>query len=166
MYNPGDTVVYGVHGVCVVREVTTRTIDKKERTYFVLHPVSEKGDSFFVPTDNQVALSKIRSLLTRTQFEELFSSEISGDDYWIPDENQRKMRYREMISCGDRTVLVGILRALYAHKANQLAQGKKFHMCDENFLRDAQKLLCSELSYVLQISQADAVDYIQRCLDK
>ena len=79
----------------------------------------------------------------------------------IQDENLRKQRYKEMINAGDRAALIGMIRSLHKHKESQLAAGRKFHLCDENFLRDAQKLLASEFSMVLGIPQSDVAGYIE-----
>lgn len=86
-------------------------------------------------------------------------------DVWIEDENQRKMCYRELINSGDRISLIGMIRALLKHKQAQEAAGKKFHLCDENFLRDAQKLLSTEFACVLNIEPDQVGDYIKNALD-
>ena len=37
------------------------------------------------------------------------------------------------------------------YQQEQIAQGKRFHQVDESFLRDAQKVLASEMAAVLQV---------------
>lgn len=67
---------------------------------------------------------------------------------WITDEGQRKLRFRELISSGDRAQLMGMIGALHRHKRTQLTAGRKFHQSDENFLNDAEKLLNAEFAQV------------------
>ena len=129
--------------------------------YYVLAPLAQTGACFYIPTHNENAVSKLRPLLTRQELEALVQSDEANRDAWIAYENQRKMRYRELISSGDRAALMSMVRSLHKHKQAQLAAGKKFHLCDENFLRDAQKLLSAEFSLVLQIPADEVVAYLQ-----
>ncbi len=166
MLQLGSLVVYGIHGVCVIADIEQRTIDRKNVEYFVLTPKDQPQARFYVPTQNQVALSKLLPLLTREDLEALFASEDTYKEYWIPNENLRKQRYKEMINGSDRAMLIGMIQTLHKHKESQLAAGRKFHLCDENFLRDAQKRLASEFSVVLGIPQAEVADYIASKLQK
>lgn len=161
MLQLGSLVVYGIHGVCTIADVEQRTVDRKKVEYFVLTPKDQPQARFYVPTHNQAALSKLRPLLTREALEALFTSEETYKECWIQDENLRKQRYKEMINAGDRAALISMIRSLHKHKESQLAAGRKFHLCDENFLRDAQKLLASEFSMVLGIPQSDVAGYIE-----
>lgn len=165
MFQLGDQVIYGIHGMCRIIELETRKIDKKLIEYYVLEPVEQPGARFFVPTQNQVAVSKLQRVLTRQELDALLQTASSTADVWIDDENQRKMRYRELINSGDRISLIGMIRALLRHKQAQEAAGKKFHLCDENFLRDAQKLLSTEFSSVLNIAPDEVGDYIKNALE-
>lgn len=165
MFQLGDQVIYGIHGMCRIIELETRKIDKKLIEYYVLEPVEQPGARFFVPTQNQAAVSKLQRVLTRQELDALLQTASSTADVWIDDENQRKMRYRELINSGDRISLIGMIRALLRHKQAQEAAGKKFHLCDENFLRDAQKLLSTEFSSVLNIAPDEVGDYIKNALE-
>ena len=155
----GTQVVYGIHGVCTITGTEIRTVDRKKVEYFVLEPNEQPGACFFVPTHNQVALSKLRPLLTPAELEALLTSADAHKDCWIVDENQRKQ-----INSGDRASLISMIRSLHKHKETQLAAGRKFHLCDENFLRDAQKLLSSEFSLILGIPQTEVGAYIEKKL--
>lgn len=161
MLQIGSQVVYGIHGVCTIIEVEARRVDRKKVEYFVLEPNDQPGARFYVPTQNQVALSKLRPLLTREALDALLVSEDTHRECWIPEENLRKQKYRELINGGDRAALISMIRALQQHKESQLAAGRKFHLSDENFLRDAEKMLRSEFSYVLGMSQAEVSEYIK-----
>ena len=162
----GDQVVYGAHGVCRIVDVEQRNVDHKTVEYFVLAPCGPGDARYFVPMHNQVALSKMRKLLTRQELEELLVSEEVMKDHWIPQENLRKERYRTLISHGACSQLMGMIRSLHLQKQLQLEAGRKFHMCDENFLRDAQRILCAEVSHILGITPQEADAYLRDQLEK
>lgn len=164
-YQKENRVVYGVHGVCAITDIETRNVDRRIVEYYVLEPLEQPGARFFVPTHNEAAVAKLRPVLTPNELDMLLRSEETDKDLWIPDENQRKQCYRALISGGDRAALVSMVRTLHKHKAEQLAAGRKFHLCDEDFLRDAEKILNSEFSVVLNIEQNQVGNYVQNVIN-
>lgn len=166
MYRIGDRVVYGIHGVCRILELEERKVDRKRIKYFALEPVDQPGARFYVPSENPAALAKLRHILDKDALEALLRSEKLREDCWIADENRRKQCYRELISSGDREALLQMIHALHRHKKEQSAAGRKFHLCDENFLRDAEKLLNSEFSLVLGIEPSQVGSYILNALNE
>lgn len=161
MIQIGDQVLYGIHGVCRIIGTELRSVDRRKVEYFILEPLSKSDACFYVPTQNQAALSKLQPLLDAQALRDLLTSEQANRDSWIPDEGRRKNRYRELINCGDRAAIVSMVRSLYRHRQTQAEMGRKFHLCDENFLRDAEKLLSSEISLVLGIAPNEIPAYLQ-----
>ena len=164
MYQVGDKVVYGIHGVCMVVDQEERLVDRKRVTYLALEPVGQGGSRYLVPTHNAAAMAKLRHMLSKEELEALMDSEEVCVDSWIKDENQRKQTYRELISSGDRARLMQMVRTLYRHRKAQAAAGRKCHLCDENFLRDAERLLVGEFSIVLGMEPEQAKQYIRNKL--
>ena len=121
-----------------------------------LEPLEQEGARYLIPTHNPAAMSKVKRMLTSEELTFLLESKEAQEDSWIRDENQRKQTYRELISSGDRVRLMRMVRTLYRHKAEQLTAGRKVHICDDNFLRDAEKLLSSEIAAVLGITHEEA----------
>ena len=161
MFRTGDKVVYGVHGVCSVVNVEEKTIDRKQVSYLVLEPIHQSGTRYLVPAHNSAAMAKLHRVLTKEELEALLASDVVHSDAWIADENRRKQIFRELLNGGDRTRLMQMIHTLYRHKTEQSASGRKIHLCDENFLRDAEKLLLSEISLVMELSPEEARKYIR-----
>ena len=149
MYEIGQKVLYGIHGICTVTAIERLRFGKEKAKYYCLEPLDQPGAKFYVPVENAAAISKLHRLLSREELLELLHSEEVRNYPWIADENQRKLRFRELIGAGDRAQLMGMFGALHRHKQAQLAAGRKFHQSDENFLNDAQKLLNAEFALVL-----------------
>ncbi len=164
VYEKGQKVVYGIHGVCVIVDLEIKNVDRQKVEYYVLEPLEQPGARYYIPTQKPAAVAKLSPVLTRQELDDLLSSQSHNASVWIPEENLRKQRYRELISSGDRASLIGMVSALHTHKQAQLAQGRKFHLCDENFLRDAEKLLSAEFSLVLGIGREEVGAYIQNAL--
>ncbi|MBE6947009.1 MAG: hypothetical protein E7454_01995 [Ruminococcaceae bacterium] len=165
MYKIGDCVVYGIHGVCRVSSLEKRKVQQKMVTYYALVPLEQEQTVFLVPVDNPVAVSKLRPLMTRQELDSILRSDKVQNSLWIADENQRKQIYRQLISGTDRGALMAMVGALCRHKKEQLAAGRKFHQCDENFLNDAKRILDREIAMVLDMTPAQVEAYILSFLD-
>lgn len=164
MFEIGELVVYGVHGVCRVTEMREQTVGGKKQKYLVLKPVNSKATEYFVPTGNPAAMAKLFPLATREKLEALLASEEIRTSVWIPDENRRKQVYREMISGGSREKLMQAVFTLYQQKAIQKAAGRRLHMCDEGFLHDAEKRLAEEIENVMELDAPEAIAYLREKL--
>lgn len=165
MYQAGEYVVYGAHGVCRVLGTEKQLVNRKRTEYLVLEPLTKGESKFYLPTGNPVALGKLHPVLVREALEELLASDVIRQDCWVKEENLRKQRYRDLLSGGDRVNLLQMLSAVYRYREEQIAAGRKFHQCDDNFLRDAEKLLCSEICLVLELELPQAREYLRSRLN-
>jgi len=165
MYQIGDRVLYGSHGVCSVTGTERMRFGAARENYYILEPLQQPGTRFYVPVDNAAAVAKLRPLLSKDALLELLHSGEVRNYPWISDEGQRRLLFRELINSGDRTQLMGMIGALHRHKADQLAAGRKFHQSDEAFLNDAQKLLTAEFSLVFGLEPGQVSGFIQRELE-
>lgn len=162
MFQAGDKLAYGIHGICQILDVEERRVDGKTRSYFVLEPVEQPGTRYYIPVDNPAALAKLRHIISSEELDALLHSQQVRTDCWIEQENPRKQRYRELIGSCDRGALLQMIHSIYRHKKEQQALGRKLHLCDENFLRDAEKLLNAEFSMVLGIAPSEVKQYIMK----
>lgn len=166
MYQTGDWVVYGIHGVCRVIGLEKQLVNRKRTQYLVLEPTTGGESRFYVPTENPTAMAKLKRVLSREEMSALLLSDEIRQDCWIGEENLRKQHYRNLIAAGDRISLIQMVASLYRYKREQQAAGRKFHQCDDNFLRDAEKLLASEIALVMDFTQEQARDYLRAELSK
>lgn len=164
MFQTGECVIYGVHGVCRVIGTEKQLVNRKRTEYLVLEPLGQSESRYYLPTANEAAMAKLKTVLTAGELEELLDRDEIRRGEWIADENTRKQRYRELVSGGDRESLLKMVSSLYRYRDAQFAAGKKFHQCDENFLRDAEKLLSSEICLVLNKTPEEARNYLREQL--
>lgn len=165
MYEAGQQVLYGIHGICTIIGTERMRFGSSRETYYILEPLQQPGSRFYVPVNNDAAVAKLRPLLCREELLALLHSEDVRRYPWIPDEGQRKLRFKELINSGDRAQLMGMIGALHRHRREQLAAGRKFHQSDENFLNDAQKLLNAEFALVFGLEPREVNDFIRRELE-
>ena len=109
----------------------------------------------------------MRKLLTKDEIHKLIDSMQSKSALWEENENARKDLYKSILAKGDHVELIQMIKAIYAHKKEREAEGKRLHMSDERFFKDAEQILYNEFQYVLNLdSKEDLMTYIFRRLDK
>lgn len=161
MFQVNDVIIYGAQGICKITDMEEKTIDGKIRTYFVMKPVGDNGSTIFVPTDNEVVLKKMRRLLTKEEIHKLIDAMARENAVWVTNENECKELYKNILAKGDHLELIKMLKAVYAHKKEREAEGKRLHMSDERFFKDAEQLLYNEFQYVLDLGgRNDLMNYI------
>lgn len=165
MYQVGQKVLYGAHGVCSITALEVRRVGKEKKEYYCLEPVDQPGAVFYVPTGNPAAVAKIRPMISRDEFEALIAEQKDREWNWIGDENQRKQYYRDLITRNDRGELIAAIGGIYRHKRQLEETGRKFHVCDEGFLRDATRLISSEFALVLGIPKSEVAQYMKDQLE-
>ena len=167
MFQVNDVIIYGAHGVSKITDIEEKALSGRKKTYFVLKPVGEKGSTFFVPTDNEAVLKKMRRLLTKDEIHTLIDSMGKENAAWVENENERKECFKNVLAKGDHVELIQMIKSIYAHKKQREADGKRLHISDERFFKDAEQILYSEFQYVLDIAGKDELmAYIFARLEK
>lgn len=160
MLKLNDTVLYGATGVCTVSDIEEKKIGKLIKKYYVLKPVANSSATIYLPTDNEVLLGKVRRPLSKSEIEALLLRLKSDNDIWIDDEDQRKLRFSEMILSKDRMDCLRVLKALKSYQLKLSKQGKKFHISDDRILKEAERLIYDEFSFVLKIDRLKAEEFL------
>lgn len=161
MYNVNDTVIYSPCGVCRVHEIAERDFSGEPHVYYVLRPVGDSKNTFYVPTDNEQLTSQMRRVLSREEIDELIKTMPDENFIWIEDEGLRREEYRKILREGDRRKLVKLIKTLYIYQQNRREQRKKLHSADEHFLKDAENMLYDEFAYVLNIPREQVIPFIR-----
>jgi len=114
----------------------------------------------FVPVDNPALANKMHRLLSAEDIRALIRTAPEETPVWIADESVRKQHYKELLEKGDRKALIGAIKMLYQHRKDCQSQGKKVHVCDERFFKEAERVLYDEFAYVLKLERTQIVNYI------
>ncbi len=166
MYQIGQQVLYGIHGVCTIASIEPMRFGKSRSDYYILQPLAQADSKYYIPVNNEAAVSKLSPLLTREEVLALLHSQAVRQDVWVADENQRKLKFREILTGGDRGQVLSMIYCLHRHKQEQQSLGRKFHQCDELFLKDAEKLMNGEFSHILGLEPNQVAPFILKEIDQ
>lgn len=159
MFSIGQTVLYGSNGVCVVDGVTEKQIGKNKLEYYVLKPVCAGTSTLFVPTANEQLVKKMRRVLTEDEANKILDH-LPDCGEWNDNKVERSEAFRNVISGGDCVELIRLIRLIHSHEKEQVAKGKRLHMSDERFLKEAEKMIGEEFSIVLHTGRDTVLEKI------
>ncbi len=159
MYKVGEDVLYGSNGVCTITEITNKKIAGKTIEYYVLKPVYSETSTLFVPVHNEALVSKIRSVLSKDELNSILSN-LPDPPEWNDNKNDRLELFKNVISEGNCLKLITLIRLIHNHEQIQVSKGKRLHISDERILKEAEKMVCDEISLVLQVDRSRALELI------
>lgn len=165
MFAVNDIILYGLNGACKITDITKREIGGRTVEYYVLRPIYSNASTIFVPTNNENLTSRMRQVLSAAEIHALIQSMPQEKSVWIEDENQRREAYKEILSNGDRQELIRLIKALYLHQKELQQIGRRLHISDERFLKDAERLLYDEFALVLSIKPEQVLPFIMEQID-
>ena len=161
MLKLNEKVMYGTTGVCVVQSIEDKRIGKEIKKYYVLKPVSQSTSTVYIPADNHKLLEKVRKMLSVEEIKSILNSLNSEPDIWTDNDAERREKFSEIISSGDRKACLILLRTLHNRQNFLSGTGKRLHIADERALKEAQRLILDEFSVVLSISPNEVREYIK-----
>ncbi len=165
MFSVNEYVIYGIYGVCKITGIIEREICGRRGSFYVLKPVFEDKATVYIPVSNAELTSKMRRILSSEEIYALIRSISDTQAVWIENEQERKKEYARILSGGDRRELILMIKAIYIHRGKLLEQKKKLHICDENFMKEAEKVLYEEFAHVLNIKRSQVVPFIAQQIE-
>lgn len=161
VFNIGEKVLYSVNGVCEITDITEKVFDKTVIRYYVLKPISNNEATLFVPVNNENLVRKMKRLMTCDQLDEVLNNVSVKDIEWNTNEAERKEEFRNIISFGNVSEILVLLKSIWLHRTVQSSMGRKLHISDEMFLREAEKIIKEEISTVIGVEQDAVIPYIK-----
>ncbi len=155
MFKVGDIVFYGTTGVCNIEEVSEVAFGREKKQYLVLRPIAQGGASVMIPTDNQLLFDKMRSVVSKKEVEFALNNINAENAEWCNDVAERNRQFTEIVKDSNPSARIAMLLSLYRRKNELSNRGKKLHIADEKALRDAQRLIVDEFSYVLKADSSE-----------
>lgn len=161
MFQVGDYIVYGGHGVCQVKEIglMKSSIDGQSRNCYTLVPCYSKETVIFTPVDNKKVI--MRQIMTREEAEGLIDHMKEAEPLKISDEKRREQSYKDAMRTCEADQLVKMIKAIYQRSQRRTRQGKKATDSDSRYFKMAEDCLYGELALSLEIDKKKVGEYIK-----
>ena len=164
MFKKGDTVFYGVDGVCEIVDISTIEIPgiDKDRSYYILRQKSGNG-TIYVPADCDTP--KMRRLISREEALELISKIRDLEPLKLKNEKKPEAEYKEVLQKYDYLSVLKLIKCIYFRKQKRLCEGKRLTSADERYMRLAEDMLYQEIGAALGIPRGDVLNYLISKID-
>lgn len=160
MFRVGDTVSYSTQGVCRIIAIERLKLTDKSEEYYVLKPIYQEASKIYIPINNDKLTAKMRRVLSKAEIIELIKVMPDSEAAWIDNDIERKEKYSEILSSGDRRRIAALIKALYLKQNERRNSGKRLRQSDEAILSRAQALLYDEFALVLDIKPDQVVPFL------
>ncbi len=149
MFNVGESVVYGINGVCRIESIGVLDMDgmPKDKEYYTLCPVFSNRSKVFAPVDNTRIV--MRGVMSESEAKHLLDELPKLPELSITSEKLRECEYKEAIKSCDCYIIAKMLKTIKHRMNERIAQGKRVTANDEKYFRIAEDKLLSELSISL-----------------
>ncbi|MEM9131477.1 MAG: CarD family transcriptional regulator [Actinomycetota bacterium] len=156
-YKAGDRVVYPHHGAAIIEKTEMVELNGEKKKYFVLKTAHDDL-TVRVPID-KVDEVGMRPPISLEDVEDLFVL-LSKKDVREPANWSRRFKnHQEKLKSGDVYQVAEVVRNLaLREKAKGLSAGEK------NMYTKARKVLVSELSFALDVTEEAAMDQVEEQL--
>lgn len=161
MFCAEEIIIYGGYSVCKIAEITQKELDGKMVDYYVLKPVFSPDSTVFVPVNNEMLKKRMHKIICKDDANNLIHSMPDIEKVWLDNENARKEKYKDILARRERDEVVGLIKALHIHQKKQSEKKRRLHISDEKFLKEAEKNLCEELAFVLEIAPEEVINLIR-----
>ncbi len=160
MFQIGDLVSYRAEGVCVVSDVRVERFGAigEETEYYILSPLRDAKSVLYVPLKNPDLCALMRPLLSAAEIGALVKELRDERMEWIPESRVRNVKYREILSRGDRRELITLV-----HTVREQAACARVTGVDEAALSRALEMLYAEFSATVFLEDAEALILVLLC---
>lgn len=110
--------------------------------------------------DNEKLVAKMRPMLTTEEVYNLINEMPDEECRWIERDDERKAAFREILAESNPQKLAGLIRTIYLHQREIAKTGKRLHLTDERFFKEAERILYDEFSLALDISSDSVPSFI------
>lgn len=162
MYEIGDVIIYSVHGLCRIVDISEMTVSDKTRMYYIMHPIGDDNLVISCPVDSKDVL--MLRTMDRKEAEKILRSFALPGVEWIDDYRQRSVKYKEMVSDGDRGKAAKIANTMLLKNTELQTNRKNLYEADRRMLADIQNVLYKELAMTLDTTSEDIENQIDQMI--
>lgn len=161
MWNLSDRVIYGASGICEIVDVREESFAGEKNTYYVLKPLFDSKTTIHVPVSNERLTSRMKPVMKKDEAFELIKRFNAISPLWIDNDKQRQEKYKEVLECGERELLLSVIKALHERREMLTEKGKKMRSSDEYTLKDAEQLFENECAHIFGLEKDAVREFIR-----
>ena len=162
MYQKGDYINYGGHGVCRIEDITSMNFGGGAgKSYYVIQPIAPGSATIYFPVDSPKAVERMRPLLSKEEIDAIILSVKDEQMTWIADRKQRTAQFQQILSRRDERELL-----LLASCLHQRQMEKPLPSSEMDMLRRVEHIIEQEFAFTLDLHAQQIGEYIREKLSQ
>lgn len=166
MFEKGEFVSYSTTGICEITEIKKMGAAGKEKEYYVLKPLYQKGSTVYVPLDNCALTEKIRPTVDKKQIDEIILKAKENPLDWIEDDFRRSEKFKEIIHSGDLLSIIRLVSCIYLQGEKLGRTNHRLRAVDSAAFSNAETFLYNEFAFGLGITPQQVIEYIKSKMEE
>lgn len=150
MYQVGDNVFYGAHGVCMIQDIQELTFSQTPKLYYRLQSQLNKGLILYHPveTDNP-KITPVASKQRAHLILELFKN---PPNRWTLKVFERAKEHQKILESNNHFEIAQMMNTILRKQIELEREGKKLYAQDLQVLKQVAPILVEELALSLQMT--------------
>lgn len=164
MFQPGEFIVYGSTGVCRVEALERPGLSgDRERQYYRLNPLHQDGLIYTPVEGGKVTM---RAVISRAEAQALLDliPTLRAEPCQGTTLQSLAQHYQSVVRTHDCRELLELMMSIHTKRRQAEAQKRRLGMVDEQYRKQAERLLHGELSVALDIPFDQVEAYIAQYL--
>ncbi|UJL47379.1 CarD family transcriptional regulator [Virgibacillus sp. NKC19-16] len=153
MFNVGDLVIYSVHGLCEIDDISEKSYGKVTRNYYVMHPLENPKLTISNPVDSDQVV--MLAVMGKKEAAEIIQSFQKPGISWIEDARERAKKYNSLVNTGDRKEISKVVNTLMKVNIEASRNNQRINTQDRDLLTNTQNVMFKELALSLDTSFED-----------
>lgn len=158
MFKKDEYVVHPFAGICKIREIEDIKMEQITRSCYIVQPLSNEKLVIKIPVNSNK--SNLRPVISKQKAIEVIDSFHDGSDSESLSGRYIYKANMPVIESGDVIEIAKISKSLMEKKYRQKQIQKKLSIDEEKLLVLTQKLLFTEIGYVMNVSNEE----IENCI--
>lgn len=158
MFNIGDMVFYGGHGVCEIEDITEMTVSKETKQYYRLKSHVQPKLQLFHPVVTK--LPKISKMMSKEAAENVLEIFKQEPTEWVARSIDRTKAHKKVLETKEQVQIAQMLNTILRKEVELKAEGKKLYAQDQEIVRQILPILCDEISISIGQTKEQVMEQI------
>ncbi|MDW0116533.1 CarD family transcriptional regulator [Sporosarcina thermotolerans] len=162
MYEVGDLVTYGPHGVCKIKDMSEETFGEITKSYYILHPVNQPTLTIYCPVDSD--LSTLKDIVSKEQAKIILECFTKPTGDWIERPTTRYQAFNSILKTSNPLKIAAMANTLTRKEMELESEGKKLGSRDIEILMDIRQVLFKELALALDTTPDEVSKHVEQLI--
>ena len=159
-YKIGDFVLYGLNGTCRIEAIGPLDFGGPDKIYYSMKPVSDARSTIYLPLTKEEEI--LRKVMSKDEAKKVVENiKTSKPATYTPVRENCD----QILRSGDNVAVSSMIKLLRNMRKENRKIHKGLNIQEEKILKDAERVLFSEISTALGIPYAETVTSIGEILD-